>query len=92
MTSGNSLSKFKPDRPLASPEAAARELLRIYRNALKDGATHTYTGITNREFIHVGGGSVDEYVAGRDLGIARRWFRIDDSGTRVFLLPDGEDA
>ncbi len=53
------LAKFKPDRPFENPEAAARELLRIYRAALRDGASHTYTGITNREFIHDVGGSVE---------------------------------
>lgn len=89
---GSPLQKFKNDRSLGSPEAAARELLRIYRAALKDDAPHTYTGITNREFIYEVGGSVEEYAAGRDFGIARKWFRIDDSGTRVFLLPDGEDV
>ncbi|MBB5051104.1 hypothetical protein HNQ36_001058 [Afipia massiliensis] len=84
--------KFKENRPYSNPEAAARELLRIYRAVLKDGGTHTYTGITNREFIYDAGGSVEEYAAGRDFGIAQKWFRIDESGTRVFLLPDGEDA
>lgn len=89
---GQSLSKFKTDRPLASPEAAARELLRIYRDMLKDGATHTYTGVTNSEFVYQSGGSVAEYLAGRAFGFAQKWFRFDDSGTRVFLLPEGEDA
>ncbi len=89
--SGTPLSRFKTDRPFANPEAAARELLRIYRNAMKDGATHTYTGITNREFIYDVGGSVEEYRSGVTFGAARKWFRIDESGTRVFLLPDGED-
>lgn len=90
--SGKHLAKFKSDRPFADPEVAARELLRIYRAALKDGAPHTYTGITNREFIHDVGGSVEDYRAGIGFGVTQKWFRIDDSGTRVFLLPDGEDA
>jgi hypothetical protein len=89
---GQPLAKFKTDRIFGNPEAAARELLRIYRAALKDGAPHTYTGITNREFIYDVGGSVEEYASGRDFGIAQKWFRIDESGTRVFLLPEGEDA
>lgn len=88
---GKPTTKFREDRPFASPGAAARELLRIYRNRLKDGAPHTYTGVTNTEFIQ-SGGSVSEYGAGRDYGIAQKWFRIDESGTRVFLLPDGEDV
>lgn len=83
--------KFKEDRPFGNPEAAARELLRIYRMMLKDGAPHTYTGVTNTDFIR-GDGSATEYAAGRDFGVAQKWFRIDESGTRVFLLPAGEDV
>lgn len=84
--------KFKTDRPFASPEAAARELLRIYREfiAAKPDIPHTYTGITNSAFLYQSGGSVTEYGAGRDFGIAHKWFRIDESGTQVYLLPDGE--
>lgn len=89
---GTTQSKFKSDRPYASPEAAARELLRIYRDRLKGGAPHASTGVTNVEFLYQSGGSVAEYSAGRDYGINQKWFRIDDSGTRVFLLPDGEDV
>lgn len=83
---------FVEARPFADPEAAARELFRIYRMKLADGASHPYTGVTNSQFTSVSGGSVAEYALGRDFGIAQKWFRIDESGTRVFLLPDGEDA
>lgn len=85
-------AQFKSDSPFASPEAAARELLRIYRDfiAAKPDIPHTYTGITNSAFIYQSGGSVAEYGAGRDFGIAQKWFRIDESGTQVHLLPDGE--
>lgn len=91
---GKPLSKFKSDRPFAAPEAAARELLRIYRAflAMRPDIPHTYTGVTNSEFIYKSGGSVEEYTAGRDYGIQRKWFEIGGGGTRVFLLPDGEDA
>ena len=89
---GKPLSKFKSDRSFAEPEAAARELLRIYRMKLADGAPHTYTGVTNSEFIYQSGGSVAEYGAGRDFGFQQKWFRFDVSGTRVYLLPDCEDA
>lgn len=87
------IPKFKSDRPFTSPEAAARELLRIYREfiAAKPDIPHTYTGITNSAFTDAGG-SVAEYGAGRDFGIAQNWFRIDESGTRVYLLPEGKDA
>lgn len=64
--------KFKEARPFAKPEEAAKELLRIYRGfiaARKDDVVHTYTGITNREFVMVRGGSIDEYAAGVEYGI-----------------------
>lgn len=89
---GQARKTFVENGSFAKPEAAARELLRIYRDTLKDGVSHTYTGITNREFLYVSGGSAGEYAAGRDFGIELKWFRIDESGTRVFLLPNGEDA
>jgi hypothetical protein len=91
MMNGQSHKTFVEPRAFADPEAAARELLRIYRMKLADGATHTYTGVTNSQFIYESGGSIEEYAAGRDYGIAQKWFRIDGAGTRVFLLPDGED-
>lgn len=81
--------KYKEPRPFEKPEDAAKELLRIYRGSIaarKDDVGHTYTGITNHEFIAVRGGSVDEYAAGVKYGIEAGWFRIDESGTRVFVL------
>lgn len=80
--------KFKEPRPFADPKAAASELLKIYRGfiAARPDVGHTYTGVTNHEFIWGRGGSVEEYSAGRDYGIAQGWFRIDESGTRVFVL------
>lgn len=89
---GAQQTKFKGGRSFASSEAAARELLRIYRNHLKGDASHASTGVTNNAFIQASGGSVEEYKAGRDYGIGQKWFRIDESGTRVFLLPGGEDV
>jgi len=88
-------SKFKEDRPFAKPEAAALELLRIYRKFIdecKYGDPFTQTGITNTEFIYRRGGSVAEYSAGRDYGIAKGWFEIFGGGTRVRILPAGEEA
>ena len=76
-------TKFKEDRPFASPEAAALELLRIYREftAARPGDGHTYTGVTNLAFTK-NGGSIEEYSAGVKHGIDTGLFRIDESGTR----------
>lgn len=87
--------KFKEDRPFAKPEDAARELLRIYRQFIDNsphGDPFTQTGITNSEFIYRRGGNVAEYGAGRDFGIANGWFEIFGGGTRVRILPAGEEA
>ncbi|MGN6284521.1 MAG: hypothetical protein ACTHM2_05155 [Afipia sp.] len=54
---------FKPDPKYPTPEAAARELLRIYREHIAAGSPHAYTGVTNMAFLQ-GGGTVEEYRAG----------------------------
>ena len=79
--------KFKNE--LEAPEAAARELLRIAKSLLKEGVGHTYTGIANSQFLYTSCGSVAAYKAGRDLAIAKNWLKFDESGTRIFVLPDG---
>jgi hypothetical protein len=79
--------KFKNE--LEAPEAAARELLRIAKSLLKEGVGHTYTGIANSQFLYTSCGSLDTYKAGRDFAIAKSWFKIDESGTRIFVLPEG---
>lgn len=84
-------AKFTENRPFANPDAAARELLRIYKVRLAGGDPYIYTGVTNSEFIWTRGGSVEEYGAGRDYGIAQGWFRIDTSGIRIFVLPAGDE-
>ena len=61
---GRPRKTFVEDGPFAKPEAAARELLRIYRDRLKDGAPYTMTGVTNTEFIYTSGGSPANYRAG----------------------------
>jgi hypothetical protein len=73
------------DSPFAKPDAAARKLLRIYREYLRNrpDISHTYTGVTNSQFICQSRGSVEEYVAGRNYGIAQKWFEIGGGGTRV---------
>jgi hypothetical protein len=47
---------------------------------------YTQTGVTNREFIQIRGGSVAEYSAGLAYGIEQKWFRIDGGGTRVYVM------
>ena len=65
-------------------ESAARELLRLYREHTADGYPYAYTGVTNMEFLR-GGGTVSEYRAGIDYGIAQGWFSIE-AGSRVTVL------
>lgn len=89
---GHARKTFVEDGPYAKPEAAARELLRIFRDRLKDGAPYAMTGVTNTEFIYTSGGSPANYRAGLAFGLAQKWFAVEGGGTRVVLLPDGEDA
>lgn len=53
-------------------------------------SAYAYTGATNKAFIQAGG-SVAEYIAGREFAIAQGWFEIDRSGTRIILLQGGAD-
>ncbi len=89
---GRHRAAFVENDAFAKPEAAARELLRIYRDRLKDGASYTMTGVTNTEFIYTSGGTPANYRAGLEHGIALKWFAIEGGGTRVYLLPAGENA
>jgi hypothetical protein len=83
--------KFIEKRPYADPEAAARKLLEIVLAAKDIGVgRYTYTGVTNTAFMQAGG-SVAEYIAGRDYAAAQGWFEIDRSGTRIVLLQAGAD-
>lgn len=75
---------FIPDAKYPTPEAAARELLRIFREHTKDGYPYAYTGASNMEFLR-GGGSVDEYRAGIDYGVQQGWFSVE-AGSRVSVL------
>ncbi|WP_458757715.1 hypothetical protein ACSVBT_17375 [Afipia sp. TerB] len=76
---------FKPDQKYPSPEAAARELLRVYREHASDGSTDAYTGVTNMAFLR-DGGSIAEYRASVLYGQKANWVRIDDSGSSVTVL------
>lgn len=86
-----SANTLKEPRPFESPEAAARELLRIIKTRLRDDPPRSYTGVVNSDFTSKSGGSIAEYSAGRDYGIAQGWFKIHESGTRIFVLPAGDE-
>jgi hypothetical protein len=82
---GQAHHHFKEDRPFASPEAAARKLVELIEAEMATGnLLHAYTGAWNASFTRAGG-SIAEYGAGRDYGIAAGLFTIDDSGSRVKL-------
>lgn len=82
--------KLTADRPFAKPEAGARKLLKIVLSNGIDVEQHTSTRVTLAAFLHAGG-SVAEYAAGRDYGVAQGWFEIDRSGSRIILKQAGAD-
>jgi len=82
--------KLTEERPFAKPEAAARELLVIVLSNGIDVGQNTHTGVTLTTFLRIGG-SVAEYTAGRDYAIAKGWFEIDRSGSRIILKQAGAD-
>jgi hypothetical protein len=84
---GKQFQAFKSNAKYPTPEAAALELLRIYKARLAEGALHAYTGVTNLEFLQ-GGGTVDEYRAGFAHGIAKKMFNVDEGGARITLPSD----
>jgi hypothetical protein len=81
---------FVNERPFAKPEAAAQKLLEIILRADIDVGQYTYTGITNSTFTREGG-NVVEYSNGIAYAVTQRWFEVDRSGTRIFLLRAGID-
>lgn len=84
---GKPQTKFKEVRPFAKPEAAALELMRIFRAfiAEKNVPTlkHTYAGVTNREFVFIRGASIEEWSLGIDYCKAQGWITMDGGG-RIF--------
>jgi hypothetical protein len=84
---GNPHRTFVPDPKYPTHEAAARELLRLYRAHIAEAWPYAYTGVTNMEFLR-GGGTVEDYRAGIDHGVQQGWFSIE-AGSRVTVLtPD----
>jgi hypothetical protein len=82
--------KFVSERPYESPEAAARKPLELVQARDIDVGQFAYTGAVNDAFLQAGG-SVAEYIAGRNFAILRGWFEIDPSGARIILLQAGAD-
>lgn len=84
---GKPQNRFKEDRPFAKPEAAALELMRIFRDfiAARNDPTikHTYAGVTNREFILIKGASVEEWSQGIAYCKEQGWITMDGGG-RIF--------
>jgi hypothetical protein len=83
--------KFKEDRSLSDPEAAARKLLEIANSveAVQDG--RIYIEKINWPFLHDLRGTPAEYKAGLDLAIARGWLWLHESGTYVKFTAAGAD-
>lgn len=79
---GKPQRNFVPDPKYPTPESAARELLRLYREP--PTVPYAYTGVTNTQFTR-GGGTIAEYRAGIEYGIAQGWFSIE-AGSRVTVL------
>ena len=83
--------KFAAHRPYAKPEAAARLLLDIVRGSIDESKLpYAYTGATSTAFTRAGG-SIAEYSAGMASAAARKWLKIDGSGTRITMLVDGAE-
>lgn len=84
---GNPHRTFVPDAKYPTPVSAARELLRLYREHTADGYPYAYAGVTNAQFTR-DGGTIAEYRAGIDYGIAQGWFEIDGGGRVTLLAKD----
>ena len=83
--------KYATPRPFADPEKAARKLLDIVRASIAESRLpYAYTGATNTDFLRAGG-SVAEYSVGMKHAAAQKWIKVDRSGTRIELLPDGAE-
>jgi hypothetical protein len=81
--------KYKADRPLADPEAAARKLLELANafEPVQDG--RIYIEKINGPFIYELKGTPAEYKVGLDLAIANGWLWLYESGAYVKLTEAG---
>jgi hypothetical protein len=78
--------KFREERQLADPEAAARKLIEIAfaAEAVQDG--RIFIEKINAPFL-AAGGTADEYRAGLKLAAERGWLLVHESGTYVKFAP-----
>lgn len=84
---------FKQDDLFTDPEDAARELIRLVKIEMEEKERpFAYTGTINNAFRAGGRSTVASYGAGINYAVERGWLAIDESGTRVHLTPEGEEA
>jgi hypothetical protein len=71
------------------PHAGIRSArtLRLYREHTADGYPCAYAGVTNAQFTREGG-TIAEYKAGVEYGIAQGWFSMDGGGRFTILAKD----
>lgn len=83
--------KMTEGRPYAKPEAAARRLLEICREAqpVQDGRLHIEK--INYPFLFRDKGTPAEYRAGMELLKERKILEVHESGTYARIL-DGDDS
>jgi hypothetical protein len=77
--------KFVESKTALTAGAAASKIAGLIEAEMAaTGYPHAYTGALNNAFTRAGG-SLAEYRAGRDHGIAEGLFTVDDSGSRIKL-------
>lgn len=84
---------FKQDDLFTDPEDAARELIRLVKLEMEEKERpFAYTGTINLAFRCGGRSTVASYGVGMNYAVEKDWLAIDESGTRITLTPEGEDA
>jgi hypothetical protein len=89
------MAKFATQRPYASPEAAARQLVQLVQLAasiepVQGGRIHIEK--INYPFLFTLKGNGTEFGAGIRYAVEKGWLELHESGTYVRLLPPGEDS
>jgi hypothetical protein len=80
-------TKFVEERPFADPAAAAAKLIEIAR-ALRVDDGRMPVGEWNDQF-RAAGGSIPEYVAGRDYAVAAGWIEMHECGGFLMFVNAG---
>jgi hypothetical protein len=82
---------FAAERPYASPEAAARQLVQLAANIepVQDG--RIYIEKINAPFLFTFKGKSSEFGTGLAYAVEKGWLMLHESGTYVKLLSSGED-